>query len=91
MNVRKPISHWNNFTVPELEEIIEHCRALERLGIAQDEEMMCSMERDIKMRPKVNTNSIETKIAKVKQMGKQKATKMNKKGRVQEFLLEQNA
>ena len=40
MTVQEPIPHWNNFTVPELKEILEHCRALERLGIAQDEEMM---------------------------------------------------
>jgi len=48
----EPISHWNNFTVPELKEILEHCIALERLGIAQDEKMMASIERDITLRDK---------------------------------------
>jgi len=48
----EPISHWNNFTVPELQEILEHCVALERLGIAQDEKMMVSIERDIALREK---------------------------------------
>ena len=48
----EPISHWNNFTVPELQEILEHCVALERLGIAQDEKMMSSIERDIVLREK---------------------------------------
>ena len=46
------IPHWSNFTVPELEEILEHCVALERLGIAQDEKMMASIERDIALRDK---------------------------------------
>ncbi len=46
----QPTLHWNNFTVPELKEILEHCTALERLGIAQDEEMMRSIERDITLR-----------------------------------------
>jgi len=45
-----PISHWTNFTVPELKQILEHCVALERLGIAQDEKMMSSIERDIALR-----------------------------------------
>jgi hypothetical protein len=47
-----PVPHWNNFTVPELREILEHCIALERLGIAQDEKMMASIERDIALRDK---------------------------------------
>ena len=47
-----PVSYWNNFTLPELEEILEHCVALERLGIAQDEKMMASIERDITLREK---------------------------------------
>jgi hypothetical protein len=46
------VPHWNNFTVPELGEILEHCVALERLGIAQDEKMMASIERDIALRDK---------------------------------------
>jgi hypothetical protein len=52
MKIQEPIPHWNNFTVPELKEILEHCTALERLGIAQDEEMMVSIERDIALRDK---------------------------------------
>lgn len=52
MIVSEPISHWNNFTVPELKKIMEHSRALERLGIAQDEEMMISIKRDIMLREK---------------------------------------
>ena len=42
--------HWNNFSVPELREILQHCRALEQLGIAQDEEMMSSIETDLVLR-----------------------------------------
>lgn len=41
------LPHWNNFTLPELKEILEHCTSLERLGIAQDEKMMVSIEQDI--------------------------------------------
>jgi hypothetical protein len=52
MKVHEPLSHWNNFTVPELKEILGHCVALERLGIAQDEKMMISIERDIDLRAK---------------------------------------
>jgi hypothetical protein len=52
MKIQEPIPHWNNFTVPELKDILEHCMALERLGIAQDEEMMVSIERDIDLREK---------------------------------------
>jgi hypothetical protein len=48
----QPNLHWNNFTVPELKAILEHCTALERLGIAQDEAMMRSIERDITLREK---------------------------------------
>lgn len=46
----EPISHWNNFTLPELKEILGHCVALDRLGIAQDEKMMASITRDITLR-----------------------------------------
>jgi hypothetical protein len=52
MKIHEPTPHWNNFTVPELKEILEHCKALERLGIAQDEEMMISISRDIALREK---------------------------------------
>ena len=51
MNLQ-PSLHWNNFTVPELKEILEHCTALESLGIAQDEDMICSIRRDIGLREK---------------------------------------
>ncbi len=47
-----PLSHWNNFSLPELKEILEHCLALEQLGIAQDEKMMASITRDITLREK---------------------------------------
>jgi hypothetical protein len=47
-----PIPHWNNFTIQELKEILEHCAALDRLGIAQDEKMIASIERDIALREK---------------------------------------
>ena len=53
----QPNLHWNNFTVPELKQILKHCKALEKLGIAQDEAMMCSIERDITIREK-DTGSI---------------------------------
>ena len=46
--------HWNNFTLPELQEILQHCGALERIGIAQDEQMMVSIENDIASREKKN-------------------------------------
>jgi hypothetical protein len=52
MKIQQPIPHWNNFTVAELKEVLEHCQALERLGIAQDEDMMSSVERDIALREK---------------------------------------
>jgi hypothetical protein len=67
MNIQ-PTLHWNNFTVPELKEILEHCVALERLGIAQDEEMMCSIERDITLREKKTPSATnELKPAKTRQ------------------------
>jgi hypothetical protein len=47
VKIREPLTHWDNFTIPELKEILEHCAALERLGIAQDEEMMRDIERNI--------------------------------------------
>jgi len=52
VNVREPILHWNNFTVQELREILDHCMALERLGISQNEEMMTDIERDLVLREK---------------------------------------
>jgi len=50
MKIREPIPHWNNFTIPDLKAILKHCEALERLGIAQDGEMMNSVKRDITLR-----------------------------------------
>ena len=91
MRIRQPIPHWNNFTVPELKQILVHCRALERLGIAQDEEMMTSIERDVTMREKISTQPFEPKLPKMKQIEKQKLAKINKKEQKQELLLEQTA
>jgi hypothetical protein len=94
MIVQEPIPHWNNFTVPELKEILEHCRALERLGIAQDEEMMISIERDITIREKkINAHyaPFEPKHTKIiQQTEKQNHIKINKKQQPQDYLLEQN-
>jgi len=91
MRFQQPLPHWNNFTVPELKQIMVHCRALERLGIAQDEEMMISVERDITMREKIRTQPFEPKLAKTTQTAKQKLPRMNKKEQPQELLLEQTA
>ena len=52
MNNREPQPHWINFTVSQLKEILMHCQALEELGIAQDEKMMASIERDIALNEK---------------------------------------
>ena len=52
MKIREPLPHWNNFTICELKQILEHCVALEKLGIAQDEEMMQDIERDLTLREK---------------------------------------
>jgi hypothetical protein len=45
-----PLPQWNNFTVPELKEILMHCIALEQLGIAQDADSIKSVKRDIDLR-----------------------------------------
>ena len=91
MRIQQPIPHWNNFTVLELKQIMVHCRALEKLGIAQDEEMMSSIERDISMRQKTSTYPFESKLAKTSQTEKQKLPKINKKEQSQGMLLEQTA
>ena len=52
MKIREPLPHWNNFTIRELKQILEHCVALETLGIAQDEEMMRDIERDLTLHEK---------------------------------------
>jgi hypothetical protein len=50
VKIREPLTHWDNFTIIELKEILEHFLALEKLGIAQDEEIMRDIERDITLR-----------------------------------------
>jgi len=103
MRFREPLPHWNNFTVPELKDILEHCVALERLGIAQDEEMMVSIERDITLREKkTNRHHVhhESKPARMKPQIVQNQNKANRimskttphaKRQPQEYLLEQTA
>ncbi len=92
MRIQQPIPHWNNFTVPELKEILEHCRALEKLGIAQDGKMMTSIKRDITMREKTITKlaPFEPKLG-TKQAEKRTITKFKKKEQPHELLLEQTA
>ncbi len=102
MKVQEPIPHWSNFSVPELKDILEHCVALERLGIAQDEEMVVSIERDIALRErKISGRSVHNKLkpAKIKQRIVQnsktnkiltKKAQHTKKPRPQDYLLEQN-
>ncbi len=98
MKIQEPIPHWNNFSVPELKEILKHCEALERLGIAQDGKMIISIERDITLREKqyVHSNSKLTKIT--QQTTRPNLGKINKtsrktiqqeKQKPQDYLLEQ--
>ncbi len=89
MRIRESIAHWNNFTVPELKQILVHCRALERLGIAQDEEMIISIERDIAIREKPNKEPFQPKL-RTQQTEKQKP-KINNKDQPTELVLEQTA
>ena len=85
----QPTLHWNNFTIPELREILEHCTALERLGIAQDEEMMCSIERDITIREKKTPSAhYELKTAKI---GQHLAGRQMERSQPKESLLAQTA
>ena len=103
MIIQGPIPHWNNFTVPELKDILKHCIALERLGIAQDEEMMVSIKRDIALREKkISERYIhyESKPTKTKQQINQNHSKTNRiirrtahptKQQTQDYLLEQTA
>ena len=74
MRIQKPIPHWNNFTIPELKEILEHCTELERLGIAQDEEMMISIKRDITLRERIIDKHYLTSKSKLTQIEHQKET-----------------
>ena len=80
MKVQNPISHWGNFTVPTLKEILEHCVALDRLGIAQDEEMMRSIERDISLREKENKPrpQYQSKPKRIRQIINQNRSRTNK-------------
>ena len=95
----QPMLHWNNFTVPELKEILEHCAALEALGIAQDEEMMCSIKRDITLRtgkpigPGISFESLPTNTKRQTAQNQSNTNKIIKKTgkQPQEILLEQNA
>jgi len=93
MKIREPIPHWNNFSVPELKQILQHCRALERLGIAQDEEMIRDIERDVTLREKKAIAlhvPLEPKHVIKQQIAKQNLAKVNKK-QSREILLEQPA
>jgi hypothetical protein len=83
----QPTLHWNNFTLPELKQILEHCTALERLGIAQDEEMMCSIERDITLREKEPLSGLSA--LKNTTMRKPMAQSRNTRQQSRELLLEQ--
>jgi hypothetical protein len=58
---------WNNFTLPELKEILQHTQALEDLGIAQDQQMMASIENDIALlEEKKRQKSTRNKTARTK-------------------------
>jgi hypothetical protein len=80
MKIQEPITHWNNFTVPQLKQILEHCKALDKLGIAQDEEMTTSIKRDITLRNRLMTRRVpfEWKITKIKLQADKKSRKSNK-------------
>jgi hypothetical protein len=71
MRIREPLTHWGNFTVPELKEILKHCQALERLGIAQDEEMMRDITRDITLREERSGKTYVLPAVKTPQHAKQ--------------------
>jgi hypothetical protein len=102
MEIQQPIPHWNNFTVPDLKDILKHCSALEKLGIAQDQEMMLSIQRDIDMREKKSGRHVRSgsKPKKIEQQAvKQNHEKTNKiirkttryaKQQPQDYLLAQN-
>jgi hypothetical protein len=90
MRIHEPLSHWNNFTIPELREILEHCVALEKLGIAQDDEMMVSIERDIALRGKEESRRHVHHISKPTRT-KQQTVENHSKPQTQAYLLEQTA
>jgi hypothetical protein len=80
MKIHKPIPHWNNSTVLELKEILKHCRALDKLGIAQDEKMITSIERDISMREKkiIPAHNPPFELKQTKTKGRKKSSHQNK-------------
>ena len=96
MKIREPLPHWTNFTIPQLRDILEHCVALEKLGIAQDEEMMVSIERDITLREKKTDFQHEQhkltpyRIVQKPSSATRKA-ELRQKQQPQKFLLEQTA
>jgi len=90
MRIHEPLPHWNNFTIPELKEILEHCAALEKLGIAQDDEMMVSIERDIALREKIVIGRHIHHISKSTRT-KQQTVENHSKPKPQAYLLEQTA
>jgi hypothetical protein len=90
MKVHEPLSHWNNFTVPELKEILGHCVALERLGIAQDEKMMISIERDIDLRAReISWRHVQRIQDRGKKPEIERMTAQRAKQQPKELLLEQ--
>ena len=94
MKIREPIPRWNNFTVHALKEILEHYRALETLGIAQDEKMIAYIERDIALRQQIPGHYPNYKLKNPKlkhQKAKQKGINAKKKQLRQGYLLLQNA
>lgn len=96
MRIHEPLSHWNNFTILELKEILEHCVALEKLGIAQNNEMMVSIERDLAMRDKEESGRYVHQISKPTkhQIKPNKITRKTTdatRQQPQEYLLEQTA
>jgi hypothetical protein len=90
MKVRAPLPRWNNFTVPELKDILEHCVALEKLGIAQDEEMMASIERDVALREEEISGRHTRYELKPQKIRRQIVQNHDKRSQAQNYLLEQN-
>ena len=92
MRFQEPSPHWNNFTVSDLKDILKHCAALEKLGIAQDEEMIVSIERDIALREKKSRRYKSAKINQILQ-NQLKTDKIARKTthHAEEGLLEQKA
>jgi hypothetical protein len=87
MVVHEPIPHWNNFAVSELKAILEHCNALDSLGIAQDNEMMADIERDIEMREKTQTQTSPPSKRNFENRKQEKENQNPQKNQSQEYLL----